>query len=44
MLLVLRPHFEKDLGGDHCTNNNQPHGEKVPFQILSPLVLALPPL
>lgn len=49
MLLVLKSHFEKQyLDGDQCTNDNEPHDEKVPFPILSPelvitsLVLALP--
>ena len=41
MLLVLRPHFEKDVDGDHCANNNQTHSEKVRFQFLSPLALAV---
>ena len=40
MLLVLRPHFEKDVDGDHCANNNQTHSEKVRFQFLSPPGLA----
>ena len=41
MLLVLRPHFEKDVDGDHCANNNQTHSEKVRFQFLSPPALAV---